>query len=543
MKVNRAVLAPVLVALVAMATGGWFLQRDAAQERNIYANAQLFEQVLSFVNQVFVDEKDPSELYQMAIDGMLRELGDPHTGFLPALDYENLRIQTQGDYGGIGISILRRAGWVTIVTPLPGTPGERAGLRAGDQIIEVNGESTRSWTDDQAVIKLRGPKGTVVDLKVARLGATQPLEFRITRDEIHVKSVPTAYMIDDDVGYIELVTFSETSTGEVQDAIERLQSEGARGIILDMRFNSGGLLEEGVSVSDLFLDEGKPVVDTRGRWQETTMQLSASNPDEFPGLPIAVVVGPNSASATEIVAGALQDHDRALIVGRPTYGKGSVQTVFRLANNNHLKLTTARWYTPSGRSIQRPFAGAHPVEEIAAGEALDPENQNVYRTSAGRIVTGGGGIHPDLEIDDDTTTLAERDLIDALQRAGWNKYLEVLFAFGVRYNKEHPDLQPGFAVAPAMLDEFYDALREGGVEVDRALYDGGSRFISLRIGAEITMSRWGVAERRQRANMDDPVIRVATELLEKANNPETLFALAAEYEAALGSPEDRRSQQ
>jgi len=531
MKINRAVLAPVLVALVAMATGGWFLQRGAGQERNVYANAQLFEQVLSYVSQVFVDQKDPSELYQMAIDGLLQELGDPHTGFLPAKEYENLRIQTQGEYGGLGISILKRAGWVTIVTPLPETPGEQAGLRAGDQIIEVNGESTRTWTDNMAVDKLRGPKGTVVDLKIARLGSDKPLEFRIVRDEIHIRSVPTAYMIDGNVGYVELISFSESSTRETRDAIMKLKGEGAKGIILDMRANSGGLLEEGVSVSDLFLPAGQPVVDTRGRWQESTQRLVASNPDEFPGMPIVVVVGPYSASATEIVAGALQDHDRALVIGRPTYGKGSVQTVFRLANNNHLKLTTARWYTPSGRSIQRPWDEEHPIDENAAEDTpSDTAAQVVYKTDAGRIVTGGGGIHPDLLINSDTTTLDERALIEVLQRS---KYLEALFAFGVRYNKEHPELRPGFPVTPALLNEFYDALRAGGVEVDRALYDRGQRWIAYQIGQEITMSRWGVAERRLRQNTDDPTIRVAAELLAKANNPEALFALAAEYEAAM----------
>jgi carboxyl-terminal processing protease len=544
MKTNRAVLAPILVALVAMATGGWFLQRGAGQERSVYANAQLFEQVLNYVSQMFVEQKAPSDLYRLAIDGMLQELGDPHTGFLPARDYENLRIQTQGEYGGLGISILRRAGWVTVVTPLPGTPGEKAGLRAGDQIIDVNGESTKGWTEDLAVSKLRGPKGTVVDLKVARLGVEQPLEFRITREVIQIQSVPTAYMVNEDVGYVELISFSESSTSEMREAIGQLRAKGAKSLILDMRSNSGGLLEEGVSVSDLFLTTGQSVVDTRGRWAESTQRLVASTPDEFPGMPVVVVVGPNSASATEIVAGALQDHDRALVIGRPTYGKGSVQTVFRLADNNHLKLTTARWYTPSGRSIQRPYADEHPVEGIGeSAAAVDTAQQIVYKTDGGRIVEGGGGIHPDLLITSDTTTLAERALIDALQSANWSKYLEALFAFGVRYNKEHPELRPGFTVTPAMLAEFYAALQGAGVEVDSALYAEGNRWIAYQIGQEITQSRWGVSERRQRQNTDDPAILVATDLLQKSSSPQTLFALAAEYEAKSKAAADRKSQE
>jgi len=540
MKTNRAVLAPILVALVAMATGGWFLQRGAGQERSVYASEQLFQQVVSYVSQVFVEEEPPDSLYRMAIDGMLQELGDPHTSFLPAKEYENLRIQTQGEYGGLGISILKRAGWVTVVAPLPGTPGERAGLLAGDQIIEVNGESTKDWDDDLAVTKLRGPKGTVVNLKVARLGAEQPIEFRITRDEIHILSVPTAYMINEDVGYVELVSFSETSTSEMRTAIGKLRAEGAKGIILDLRGNPGGLLEEGVALSDLFLDEGMPVVDTKGRWQQSTQSLAASTPDEYKGMPLVVVVGPGSASAAEIVAGALQDHDRALVVGRPTYGKGSVQTVFRLIGENHLKLTTARWYTPSGRSIQRPYADGHPIENLA--ESSDTAGQKVYKTDSGRIVTGGGGIHPDLLIESDTTTLDERDLIDTLQRMGWGKYLETLFAFGVRYNKEHPELQPGFAVTPAALNEFYSALRDAGLDVDRSAYDGGKRWVAYQVGQEVTMSRWGVAERRQRQNSDDPAIQTAVQLLEKASSPASLFAIAAQYEAALKTAATGRGQ-
>jgi len=342
MKINRAFLAPLLVAGVALATGGWFLQRGAGEERSVYANAQLFEQVLSFIQQGFVDEKQPSELYRKAIDGMIEELGDPHTVFMAAKDYEALRITTQGEYGGIGISIAKRNGWITVITPLPGTPGERAGLQAGDQIVDVGGQSTRDWTEDQAVANLRGPKGTQVDIKIGRIGVEQPIPFTITRDEIHVRSVPAAYMIDKEVGYVELQVFSESSTTELREAITKLRQQGAKGIVLDMRRNSGGLLDEGQTVSDLFLDQGAPVVETRGRLQGQTQKLAALHPDEFPGLPIVVVVGPQSASATEIVAGALQDHDRALILGRPTFGKGSVQTVFRLQGGNWLKMTTAR---------------------------------------------------------------------------------------------------------------------------------------------------------------------------------------------------------
>jgi carboxyl-terminal processing protease len=264
MKIKRTLMAPLLVATTAMATGGWFLQRGLGQERNIYANARLFEDVLRFVSDNFVDQKQPGELYQMAIDGMLEELGDPHTSLMPAREYERLRLQTQGEYGGIGVQIDRRNGWITVIAPLPGTPGERAGLQAGDQIIEVNGESTRDWDTDMAVSQLRGPKGSAVDIRVARVGVDQPLTIRIVREEIHIQAVPVSYMMPGEVGYVELVSFSESATGELRQAIQRLRSEGARGVILDLRRNPGGLLEQGGAVSDLFLDRGQVIVGDEG---------------------------------------------------------------------------------------------------------------------------------------------------------------------------------------------------------------------------------------------------------------------------------------
>jgi carboxyl-terminal processing protease len=539
MKIQRSVMAPVIVAVAALATGGWLLQRGASPEQNVYTNARLFQEVFQHVEAFFVDETDPDSLYQMAIDGMLQELGDPHTGFLPAREYENLRIQTQGEYGGLGIQIARRAGWITVINPLPGTPGERAGLRAGDQIIEVDGETTRGWTEEQAVAALRGPKGAPVDIKVARIGFDEPIPFEIVRDEIHIRSVPTAYMIDDGIGYLELQVFSESSTDEVRARLQKLIGQGAKGIVLDVRENTGGLLEQGVSVSDLFLERGDLVVETRGRVQKENDELRAVSPDEFEGVPIVVLVGPRSASATEIVAGALQDHDRALVLGTTTYGKGSVQSVVQLRDNNWLKLTTARWYTPSGRSIQRPFGDEHPVEQIAGddvagvstgGAPTEKEDRPEYKTDSGRTVYGGGGITPDVRVVGDTLTTAERVLYQALTTSGPTKFFETRFAFAVRWHKEHPNLEPGFPVTDQMLDAFYVALRDAGLEVDRTVYDAGRRWTGMHLGYELTISKWGAAEARKRQNAEDAQVRSALELLRRADSPESLFAAARGYQ-------------
>ncbi|MBR9989080.1 MAG: S41 family peptidase [Gemmatimonadetes bacterium] len=527
MKINRTIMAPVLVAVTAMATGGWFLQRGMGQERNVYANARLFEDVLRFVSESFVDSKESSQLYQMAVDGMLEQLGDPHTSLMLAKDYERLRLQTQGEYGGIGVSIDRRGGWITVISPLPGTPGMRAGLQAGDQIIEVDGESTRDWDTDLAVSKLRGPKGSPVNIMIARGGLDQPIPIRIVREEIQIQAVPAAYMMEGNVGYVELTSFSESSTTELRDAIRGLRSEGARGVILDLRGNPGGLLDQGVTVADLFLERGQTVVETKGRSANQNQRTAARTADQFPGLPVVVLVGPQSASASEIVAGALQDHDRALVVGRTTYGKGSVQSLYPLENNNWLKITTARWYTPVGRSIQKPYGiDAHLVEEDVGDEvASDSTEKPAYETDSGRTVYGGGGIHPDLVLAPDTTTLDERLFVQAMQQ-NFQDYINARLSFAVAYLRTTPNLRPGFEVTPAMLDRFYDAITAAGVEVERGLYDNAARWVGNDLGVEIAYSKWGQQAARQRTNANDPQVAAAVDLLRRASTPESLFALA-----------------
>jgi carboxyl-terminal processing protease len=532
MKMKRTLMAPVLVAGLAMATGGWFLQRGIGDERNIYANARLFEDVLRFVSDNFVDAKQPGELYQMAIDGMLGELGDPHTALMPARDYERLRMQTQGEYGGIGIQIDRRGGWITVIAPLPGTPGARAGLQAGDQIIEVNGETTREWDTDMAVSQLRGPRGSKVSIVIARPGVSDPIPIEITREEIHIQAVPSAYMMNG-VGYVEMVSFSESSTDELRQAIQRLRSEGATGVILDLRRNPGGLLEQGATVADLFLDRGQVIVETKGRAQNQNHRMAARTADQFPGLPVVVLVDHSSASASEIVAGALQDHDRALVLGRTTYGKGSVQTLFPLSGQNWLKITTARWYTPVGRSIQKPYGidALHPTELDEGLAPADTMERPEYRTDGGRIVYGGGGIHPDLIVAPDTLTTAERAYRQAVVRAvtAWRAAQTDM---AVQIIRAQPQLQPGFQVTPAMRDVYFRALQQREVIADRAVFDAAQRIIDTEIGREVTYSKWGEQAASQRLNAEDAQVLAALDLLRRSNSPESLFRLAASVDAA-----------
>jgi len=525
MKVRRTILTPVVVAVAALASGGWLLQRSAG-ERNLYANARLFEDVLQRVERSFVDAKPADDLYRMAIDGMLEELGDPHSAFLPAAEYEKLRVQTEGEYAGLGVQIIKRGDFITVIAPLPGTPGDRAGLRAGDAIAEVDGVSTRNWTEDEAVSHLRGPRGSTVVLSVLRAGVDQPIKFEIERDEIRIKAVPAAYLVAPNVGYVDLVLFNATAATELRGAVAQLRQQGAKGLILDLRQNPGGLLEEGSQVADLFLPKQALIVETRSRVAGQNQKILAATADEFPGLPIVVLVGPGSASASEIVAGALQDHDRALVLGSTSYGKGSVQTVFPLGGNNWLKLTTARWYTPVGRSIQKAYEedASHPlVADVEPDTAGQPRPS--YKTDGGRTVYGGGGIIPDVDVAADTLTMQERTLRQQLAQYG-SEYATERLKYSVEMIRRNPQLKQGFAVSDAMLAEFYSRLQDAGVKVDRDVFRNARRWVAYDLGYDITYSKWGQQAARERTNAVDPQVSAAVGLLHEADSPQALFAAA-----------------
>ncbi|MQA91496.1 MAG: PDZ domain-containing protein [Gemmatimonas sp.] len=536
MKLKRTVLGPILVALFAFASGGWLLQRGVEAGRE--PDGRVLLEILDRLSRDYVDEERTDDLYRMAVEGLLRELGDPHTSFMSAEDYARLRVQTTGEYGGLGIQIAERDGWITILAPLPGTPAERAGLLAGDRIIEVEGKSTEGWTDEDAVDVLRGGIGEPVTVNIGRPGVQDPIAFSLVREEIHVNSVRTAYMIEPEIGYARLDLFSETSTDELRAAITDLKEQGMRGMILDLRANPGGLLDQGVSVTDLFVDRGAAIVETRARDPQDNVTFRASRGQEYEGMPIVVLVNEYSASAAEIVAGALQDHDRALVVGAPTFGKGSVQTLFALSGGNFLKMTTGKWYTPSGRSIQkdeptqedsvallgddpRALDGQPVPDEIV----IDTTQLEEFNTDGGRVVYGGGGIVPDLIISNDSLTTTEREFFDAASRAG-NKYWDVIFRYAVDYVRATPSLEPGFSITPTMETEIFEMLVADGVEVTWEQLQGARRLVDSQLGSEIAQAKWGQEGRAQRANRDDTVVRTAIELLQQAPNQQSLFSMA-----------------
>ena len=527
------------VSVISFLSGGWLLQRGTAAGGNVYQQARLFDDVLGHVSAYYVDSLGETDLYQKATQGMLEQLKDPYSVLLTGDDYKALTEQTSGNYAGLGIQIDVRDGWITVVAPLPETPAERAGVQTGDQIIEVDGKSTEGWKNDEAVKALRGVAGSKVTLTVRRSGIPEPLKYPLVRAQIHVRSVPAGTMFDGGVGYISLNPVSETSAGELRQEIAAMKRKGMKSLILDLRFNPGGLLDQGVEVSDLFLDSKQEIVSTRGRARGSTKQFFDDARQTWPELPIVVLVNEGTASAAEIIAGALQDHDRAVVVGTPTFGKGLVQTLFPLGEGVALKLTTARWFTPSGRTIQRTVESEEEQAEQAAFEASDTvlgepdpsasdsaiRARPVFRTSAGRVVRGGGGIVPDIVIRTDTLTEGEREFAKAL---GTNlpQYRDVLTGYALEQKAAKKITSETFAVTPEMRQQIFQRLNEKGVKLTPEEFDQGARLIDEQLGYEIARYAFGrPAEIRRRVG-DDRQVQTALGLLRQAQSPKELLGLA-----------------
>lgn len=540
MRLKRSWIPALAVALIALVSGGWLLQQSGGGQESPFFNQKLLEQVHRIVSERYVEDVEPGQLYQMAIDGMLQELGDPYSTFLDPQEVEQLELSTTGNYGGLGIRIDSQDGWITVVSVLPNTPAERKGLQTGDRIIQVEGESAEGWSTTEAVNTLRGERGSEVAITVARVGADKPLRFTIERDEIHVEAV-TAFLLDDGVGYVKLDPFSRKAREELSTAIDGLRERGARSLVLDLRGNPGGLLDEGVAVSDLFLPEGAEVVSTRSRVASENETYTAPGAEVYPDLPLVVMVNRYSASASEIVAGALQDQDRALVVGTPTFGKGSVQSLFRLPAGNYLKLTTGRWYTPSGRTIQKSHDRETRIarQAVSMGGApvpvgIDTASRETYETRSGRTVYGGGGITPDLIVTPDTLDSREQLFRTTLAEQG-SALSELAFRFSVQWAKDRPGLRRDFVVGNTLRDAFYGYLQEhGGGPVDRELYDDSRKYVDWLLGQEIARAAFGEEARLQRSLDLDSQVGEALTLLRRAGDARELFALAADRQGESG---------
>jgi carboxyl-terminal processing protease len=503
--------------LGALITGGWLLQRGTHTGTfTAYEGARLFENVFRHIQNEYVDAVSDSVLYRKSVDGMLYELRDPYSTFLPPDRFARLNETTSGNYAGLGVELDLRDGWLIVVATIPGGPAEHAGLQPGDRITEIAGKQTKGWTNEEASKMLRGKPGTSVSLTIERPGSSAPIDLKVQRTTIHQSAVRRASLLGEGVGYIDLKAFSDSTAKELNGAITTLLARGMKTLVLDLRTNPGGLLNQGVRVSDLFLNPGQKIVSMRGRLPEANREYSDSAVQRWPQLPLVVLVDGRSASAAEIVAGALQDHDRAVIIGTPTYGKGSAQSVIPFGLEGGLKITTARWFTPAGRSITRK----RPADDET--DVPLPAVRERFRTDAGRTVYGGGGITPDVIAGDSTTPAAEQDFIRALG-AKASHFRDAVTDYALYLKANHGITTPDFVVTPAMRYEVWQRMRARGVDIPRTVYDDAEPLVSRVIANDIARYIFGSeAEFRRRASVDK-TLQKALELARGARTEQDLL--------------------
>jgi carboxyl-terminal processing protease len=520
---SRALFVGVVLSC-GLVSGGWLVTRGLAGSSRrtapTGASSRLFEQVFERVSRDFVDTLSDSTLFIRAADGLVSELHDPHSSYLSPELFTTLSERTTGRYAGVGAQIDIRDGWITIVSPLPGSPALEAGIQTGDRISTVDGKPMRGVPIDVAQKALRGAPGSVVHLTIERPGVAAPIDFSLTRREIRVRSVQHASILRDSVGYVDLSIFSQESAPDLERAIDSLKSAGMTVLIFDLRADPGGLLDQGVAVADLFLDANQRIVSMRGRSREGSQVFVDRAPQRWPGLPIAVLVDSNSASAAEIVAGALQDHDRALILGMTTYGKGSAQNVFPLSNGGAVKLTTALWFTPSGRSINRKRPDPNDLRADTTGP------RPTYKTDAGRKVLGGGGITPDVILPRTPILPADTSFPRALGDQ-FPKFRDALTDYALSLKASGTVATPDFAVTPAMRAELLRRMRSRGVTVDSMTYTGASSLVDRVLGYEVARYVFGSEAEFARRMRDDLVITRTLQLISGAPSPRSLIDRAA----------------
>lgn len=503
-----------LVVLLASLLGGWLSAASGSApagpaDDDVTAAVRAFTAIYSVVEQNAATPVDPDRaIYKGAIPGMLRTL-DPHSSFLDPRDFQVMREEQRGHYYGVGMQIGPdrhfRSGKTIVIAPFTGSPAYKAGIRPGDVILAVDDKPVEGLSLSEIADMLKGPRGTRVKVTIAREGQDQPLVFHLVRDEIPRKSVEDAFWIRPGVAYLGIAQFSETTSREVEESLRRLGESQIKGLILDLRSNPGGLLNEGVAVADRFLQKGQLIVSHRGRASaEKPYVARRGSTYQYP---IVVLVDRYSASAAEIVAGALQDHDRAYILGDTTFGKGLVQTVYPLSENTGLALTTAKYYTPSNRLIQRDYSHISFFDYYFRKKEDVKNPQDVKMTDSGRTVYGGGGIAPDEKYTGPKLTRFQTDLN--------RRY--AFFNFAARYlGQRNPKLPKNWDPDEEVLEEFHRYLLQEGFRFTEAEFAEVRDWIKLQVKLAIYSSAFSVDEARRLMIETDPVVTRAIECLPKA---------------------------
>lgn len=516
---NKKTLFAFIIILLAGLAFFRYGQRNGYSQDNARAQLDRFVEVFTYVKRYYVEPVKSEKMITGSIEGMLNEL-DPHSVYIPKKDLEKVTEEFEGFFEGIGIEFVVSNKILTVVSPIVGGPSEAVGLLPGDQIIRIEGESTYGITESEVIKKLRGPANSKVEVTIRRPGEPDVFDVVITRGKIPIYSVIASFLLQDrKTGYVYLGRFSKTTEEELEEALQTLRQDGMERLILDLRYNSGGLLEQAVEVADKFLPGGYKVVYTRGRIEHMNEDFYSSNFSTHPMYPLVVMINHGSASASEIVAGAIQDLDRGLVVGQRSFGKGLVQNQITLRDGSAIRLTVARYYTPSGRLIQRPYdrglmdyyMDAYNDEKI--NNTPKDSTREVFTTLSGRKVYGGGGITPD-------STLG-RDQISSLT----NKILSnrLFFDYGSKYASKNEDKFPDFdqfinqfSVTQAMLDELIELVKERDIEFDQKTFDEDINFIKTMVKAEIARHLWDSEHYYQVRVAADKEVQTAVELIPTA---------------------------
>ena len=519
--VSIAVFAIAFCALV----GGFYGRSALAVEDQVPDQYKVFTAALNAIEANYVGTVESDRLVYGAITGMLQTL-DPHSSFMDPRTYAQMRERQEGRYYGLGITIAVVDGEITVVSLFEGSPAYQKGLRRGDIIAKIEGEETKGWTSDDAVRKLRGPKGTPVKIALKRSGFDQLIDLAVVRDEIHIPTVPAAFMLDPQTGYVRLSEFGENTDQELGQALRALQRQGMKRLVFDLRNNPGGALDQAIKVANRFLPRGDMVVYTRGRVPNSDQDYRATESSDYLNVPMVTLTNRSSASASEIVSGALQDHDRSLIVGETTFGKALVQSVYRVSEGAGVAVTTAHYYTPSGRLIQRPWDDSfdeyltYTYRDQDPNKAHSPEDLKL--TDAGRKVYSGGGIEPDRRYDGPIEgfnptrfgrTLYARNIFDV--------YAQRFVRKGDTRISQSPsaparELSPGYDVTDAMVAEFRGLVEKSKVKIDEADWQKDLPFIKAMIRYEIDLDLFGVETARKDLVKSDPQLQFALTLFPDA---------------------------
>lgn len=500
-----------LVLLGAAAAPLVYRSHLSAQRSNS-AGLALLGQVIRIADNEYVDSLGTDSLYEHAAKGLVAELHDPYSVLYTPKEFAAFSQQAGGKYGGLGLEIVPGDGAVTVQRVFPHTPAEGGGVEEGDRIVKIDTTTAKGWTIEQVASRLTGPPGTTVKVAFERGGVDKPIVISFHRAIVHIPAVPYTLAFGK-VGYVPLQQFSEAATSETKSAIASLIKGGATSIILDLRGDPGGYLEQSISTANLFLRQGQTILSVRAR--TSTQTYKATQPAVYGAIPLVVLIDGHSASASEIVAGALQDHDRATLVGNTSFGKGLVQGVFQLSGGYALKMTTAKWYTPSGRSIQKERKLLPDGELVEVNpDSLETDSARrarpKFRSEQGRIVYGGGAITPDVIVRADTLSAGDKQLIQTLAPKAQLVAEELrAYAFSL---KGH--IKPDFTVTPQMRGEFIQRLRAKGFALDTAIATGGQDELDRALGEQISTVAFGDAVTRQKFSYTDSALQKALSILQ-----------------------------